>query len=276
MLRLEQGGFMARVGTALVLVPATLVLIWAPWLGMAFTLFITWLALVGLREFLAMADRRSLEPESFSTAATVVVLLLTAYFIPQRLGIMFTAMFMFLAICHLFLFRHTVSGLATATLGIVYAGWLPAHFILLHGIVPAGPGLLTLLLVAVALSDSGAYVIGKAFGRTKLAPKVSPNKSWEGALAGVIGGMLGALACYAVHTVFDWGAFPAWSWKQYLFAGAVLAIAGQFGDLVESMMKRDAGVKDSGSIFPGHGGVLDRCDGYLFAGPALYYLLAWL
>lgn len=272
----ERGAILTRAGTALVLLPATLLLIWLPWLSIAFTLFIIWLAIVGLWEFLALADRRSLEPESFGAAAAVVVLLLTAHFAPHRLGIMFTAMFMFLAVCHLFLFRHTISGFATATLAVVYTGWLPTHFILLRDFNAAGAGLLTLLLGVVALSDSGAYVVGKAIGRSKMAPKISPNKSWEGAVAGVLSGMVWAIACYSIQISFDWAAFPDWSLKRYLMTGAILSIAGQFGDLLESMLKRDAGVKDSGGIFPGHGGVLDRCDGYLFAGPTLYYLLSWI
>jgi phosphatidate cytidylyltransferase len=84
-----------------------------------------------------------------------------------------------------------------------------------------------------------------------------------------------AVAWY-IDTHYPSAPLPGWSLWAYALTGVVLAIAGQIGDLVESMMKRDAGVKDSGKLLPGHGGILDRCDGFLFAGPMLYYLLAWL
>jgi phosphatidate cytidylyltransferase len=130
--------------------------------------------------------------------------------------------------------------------------------------------LLFLLLAVVWLGDTAAFYVGSAFGRHKMAPVVSPNKSWEGAAAGLATGLLAA-AAWSVWR-YDGVVRPS-----VLAVAALTAVAAQVGDLVESMIKRGAGVKDSGSgrLFPGHGGVLDRMDAMLFAAPVLL-LGAWL
>jgi phosphatidate cytidylyltransferase len=127
-------------------------------------------------------------------------------------------------------------------------------------------------LAIVALTDTGAFFVGKAIGRHKLAPKASPGKTWEGAVGGFAASILGAITVYVVSNNYPALHFPEWDMWRYLYAGVVLSIASQIGDLAESVLKRDAGVKDSGNFFPGHGGVLDRCDGFLFAAPFLYYI----
>jgi phosphatidate cytidylyltransferase len=124
------------------------------------------------------------------------------------------------------------------------------------------PWVLVLLLAIVWMGDSGAYYIGKAWGRHKLAPRVSPNKTWEGAIASIASGLLAA----AVWSYWRLGAVDG---RILLLAGLV-SIAGQIGDLVESLLKRGAGVKDSGAILPGHGGMLDRMDALLFAAPVMW------
>jgi phosphatidate cytidylyltransferase len=117
--------------------------------------------------------------------------------------------------------------------------------------------------------DTAAYFVGKGFGSHALAPVLSPKKTWEGA----IGGFAAALAVCA--------AFSHWSLKDALplpFAlgvGAVIGVTGQISDLAESMVKRDAGVKDSGALLPGHGGIFDRFDSYILCAPAVYYLLSF-
>lgn len=130
-----------------------------------------------------------------------------------------------------------------------------AYFWLMH----VDKWLVLLLLTVVAVGDSAAYFVGRSFGRHKLAPVVSPKKSWEGAIAGFAGSLLAA---------------AVWSWlrlghvdERYLGVAAVAALAGQIGDLVESLVKRGAGVKDSSGILPGHGGLYDRIDALLLAAP---------
>ena len=149
------------------------------------------------------------------------------------------------------------------------AGAAPAF----DGVLPGeGPGIVTALFVSVILTDTAAYFGGRALGRHKLAPVVSPNKTWEGAVSGFVFAVLGMCVLYVLRDRYSWTALPEWSLFKYAIAGALLSVASQVGDLVESSLKRDAGVKDSGVFFPGHGGVLDRCDGFLFAAPVLYYI----
>lgn len=123
------------------------------------------------------------------------------------------------------------------------------------------PWLVVLVIAVVAVNDSLAFWIGSRFGRHKMSPRISPKKSWEGAVAGFAGG----LAAAAVWAGYVHGQVTV----RWLFLGALLAAAGQCGDLVESMLKRGAGVKDSGRLLPGHGGLLDRIDALLLAAPTL-------
>ena len=131
------------------------------------------------------------------------------------------------------------------------------------------PNAVLFLFLIVWGCDSFAYYTGKNFGKRKLAPRVSPNKTWEG----TIGGLVGATLIGAI--VSTWWLVPELGPLRGALAGALASTAGQIGDLVESMWKRGAGVKDSGSFLPGHGGFYDRVDSLLFAGPALAAILAW-
>jgi phosphatidate cytidylyltransferase len=130
------------------------------------------------------------------------------------------------------------------------------------------PWLVLLLLAVVWLGDTAAYYAGRRFGRHRLAPRVSPKKSWEGVAASLATALAAAAA---------WGALRLGEATPALLAlGAAANVAGQVGDLVESMLKRGAGVKDSGTVLPGHGGVLDRVDALLFAAPVLLAGVLWL
>jgi len=150
-------------------------------------------------------------------------------------------------------------GVATALFAFVVAGWLFGHVFLLAGSRATLPYLL-FLVFAVEVSDVAAYAFGKAFGRRPLRPRVSPNKTWEGAL--------GALA---VSLALPWvlrPALPGLSPAQLLLAGLAVGVCGQLGDLVASAAKRDLGVKDMGTLIRGHGGVFDRIDSLALAAPA--------
>jgi len=127
-----------------------------------------------------------------------------------------------------------------------------------------GTDTLLLLLVCVIFSDAGAYYIGSALGRHRMAPVLSPKKTWEGAAGGLAASVAGALLA---HFWF----YPRLSVAHAVALGVILCAAGVLGDLAESMVKRAAGAKDSSAILPGHGGFLDRVDSLLLAGPALYY-----
>jgi phosphatidate cytidylyltransferase len=132
------------------------------------------------------------------------------------------------------------------------------------------PRAVLLLFLLVWGCDSFAYYTGKTFGRRKLAPRVSPNKTWEGTIGGFVGGtLIGAAAG-------TWWVFPELGPIRGALAGALATSAGQLGDLVESLWKRGAGVKDSGTFLPGHGGFYDRIDSLLYAGPVLAVFVAGL
>ncbi len=153
------------------------------------------------------------------------------------------------------------------TLGAVYVGGLLSMYPRTLSL-PRGEHWVLLGILAVSAGDTMAYFTGRALGRRKLAPALSPNKTVEGAVGRARWGASRAAILYAF--LFLPG-IPAW---YAAVAGGVVGIFGQGGDLFESLLKRAAGVKDSGTIFPGHGGVLDRADGILAAGPVLFLLAA--
>lgn len=149
---------------------------------------------------------------------------------------------------------------------IVYGSfpWLATWDLFLMG---DGARYAVFLCAVVWAGDTGAYFGGKRFGKNKLAPRMSPKKTWEGSIAGLIASVLGGVLC----NVFYQGSLG--SWPIIAFASLLGGAFGQMGDLVESTLKRFAGVKDSGVIFPGHGGFLDRVDGLLFAAPIIWFIL---
>jgi len=157
------------------------------------------------------------------------------------------------------------SAWTTVALGIAYLG-MPGG-VLVRWRAQAPVQVLVWLIAIVWANDAAAFFVGSRFGRHKLAPRISPGKSWEGTIAGLfVAGILGGAFASA------FGMSPAGG----IIFGIVVSIASQAGDLYESTLKRTAGVKDSGSVLPGHGGVLDRFDGLLFAAPLGYVLMrAW-
>jgi phosphatidate cytidylyltransferase len=188
--------------------------------------------------------------------------------------------------------HEAMASISGTFFGVFYVSWLLSHAVLLRKFdiaaashydpallvtfnITPGTGIFFMVytLVTVVGCDVGAYFAGRAWGRRKLAPQISPNKSVEGALGGVI---LGGLFGLSVKLVFDlfW---PDWSaaipWSAALGFAFVLCVVGIIGDLVESLLKRDAKVKDTGALLPGMGGVLDRIDAPLLGLPTMYYLM---
>jgi len=191
------------------------------------------------------------------------------------------------------LFRHesppaTIADIASTILGFIYVGWLPAHLVLLRNLSPSGlapianplqqPGLAYVwaALFVIWSTDVFAYYAGKKFGKHLLYPLISPKKTVEGAVGGLIAAVLFATAVVymADNVLFACHPFNHNMWQAPLL-GAVVSVAAQLGDLCESLLKRDAGLKDSSDIIPGHGGFLDRGDSLIMGGAISYYWV-WL
>jgi phosphatidate cytidylyltransferase len=158
--------------------------------------------------------------------------------------------------------------------GIFYLGWIGAYLISLRDL-PDGFWWELLVLPVVWIADSGAYFIGRSLGKHKLSPRLSPKKTWEGYIGGVVTGTLGAgLLAYL------WGLLGApastITVSNGLLLGLIISLTTTLGDLGESMIKRQVGIKDSSNLIPGHGGVFDRIDSWLWAGVIGYYVIIWL
>ena len=157
---------------------------------------------------------------------------------------------------------------AWTMVGILYIGGLLSYLVALRGL-DDGRSWVFLALFATSGSDTMAFFVGRAWGRHHLAPSISPGKTWEGAIAGVFGAIVISLILVILLNA------PV-SYGQAIFLGLLASIFGQFGDLVESWLKRKTGVKDSGKLLPGHGGVLDRIDSIIFSGIVVYYYVIWV
>jgi phosphatidate cytidylyltransferase len=160
--------------------------------------------------------------------------------------------------------RQPLEDASVTITGMVWVGLLSFAILIAQGPHPVAYILFVVLLIAA--NDTGAYFVGRAFGRRKLSPLISPKKTLEGLIGGLIAGLV-------VASIL--ATFPAWETigiAKALVAGTVVGLIAPLGDAVESMVKRSLGVKDMGSVLPGHGGMLDRIDGFLFAVPAIYFL----
>ena len=156
----------------------------------------------------------------------------------------------------------SISAVSAAVFGLLY---IPSLLTFQLSLVKAGPVWIVLLYTSVWAADSMAFYVGKSIGRRKLYPEISPNKTVEGAAGSLLGGIVGAV--FIKVTLLGRISFP-----QTVIIGLAIGFSTMVGDLVESMFKRDAGVKDSSHLVPGHGGVLDKLDGVIFAGPVFYWV----
>jgi phosphatidate cytidylyltransferase len=151
--------------------------------------------------------------------------------------------------------------------GLILVAFPLTYAIRLHGLRADGPKLLLFALVITWAGDTAAYFVGRAIGKHRLAPVLSPKKTWEGTIASILGTLLFAIA------FSRWLSVP---WPHLLGMAAAGNVAGQAGDLLESAYKRSAGVKDSGTLLPGHGGILDRIDALILAIPVVWYYWIWI
>jgi phosphatidate cytidylyltransferase len=243
----------------------------------AFNLLVALMALAALWEFYRLAEKTGLPvAKTVGIAGGAALLLWTAfweYVFPPHPGLIVAlagllAFVLLASVAPLFAKVDLPAALggASGTVFGVLSIALPATAMCFLRFV--SPRAVLLLFLLVWGCDSFAYYVGKNLGKRKLAPRVSPNKTWEGTIGGLVGGtLIGAAAG-------TWWVFPELGPARGALAGALATSAGQLGDLVESMWKRGAGVKDSGSFLPGHGGFYDRIDSLLYAAPVLALFVA--
>ena len=162
--------------------------------------------------------------------------------------------------------KGQLQNVAIAILGFMYLGWMFSHVGFLAN-SPHAYGYLLFLFFAVEANDIAAFLSGKMFGHHKLCEEISPNKTW--------GGAVGALGFSMALPWLLWFSFPHFGPLQLVLTGLIVGIGGQLGDLTISVIKRDIGVKDMGSLIPGHGGLLDRIDSLIFAGPLFFHMVRW-
>ncbi len=173
--------------------------------------------------------------------------------------------------------KQAFIGWAWTLAGIIYVGWLLSYLVALRGLDDGRSWVFLALFVTFA-SDSAAFFAGRAWGRHKLAPHISPGKTWEGTIAGFFGAIIVSLfftlpKFFSISNPLYLQDFSYW---QAILLGLLVSIFGQAGDLAESLFKRNMEVKDSGRVFPGHGGALDRIDSVVFAGIVVYYYVIWV
>lgn len=249
--------------------------------GIAILALILVFVYLGSKEYVRILENKGFYPSLKVILASDLIFALLAYF--NRFDLISVA----LTTCSIVAFMWVlfkgrqpyIANVSTTILGFVYGGWFPLHLLLLRGlnaenykgflklnIQNDGLGYVLFLFMAILLTDTGCYYFGKKFGKHKLAPIISPQKTVEGSIGGAVCAVVGSLVI---------GHFIHLGFYHSLILGLLCTTFAQIGDLSESMIKRDAGVKDSGNTLPGHGGILDRTDSYVLTIPVMFYYLKY-
>lgn len=267
---------MKRVLTALILAPLVLALVFLGpmWL---ITLVVAAVAMLAAWEFLALTEHRGAKPPKVLTLGSIGLLFAGNYQWPDETVTVFALLsIVLLVFCT---FKSPVErALTDATSSVFALFYLGLTLIPLPMLREAtnGPSLLAFLFLTVWAGDTVAMYAGRMLGKRKMAPNLSPNKTWAGAVGSIVGAVAVASVLLGLSSYLaQWNSvklsFAGEAWWYWLLLAVVVNVAAQVGDLAESALKRSAGVKDSGTLLPGHGGVLDRIDALLLAAPVLWY-----
>ena len=267
---------MKRILTALVALPILLYTVWSqtPYF---FVVLTAGAIVVALVEFYSIAAKAGCKPQSESGYAAALIVIASFVFDEPVLTVAALAALVIwslgAAIFRPDNLKTALSSVSATVFGVIYVALLAACLIGVRMIpdsatktlVPhLASKMLTMFFAIVMLTDTGAYYTGRTLGRHKLAPRVSPGKTIEGAIGGFVTAVVAGFLCKLTF-------FPEIPIAHAMALGAALGVIGQFGDLAESLLKRGANVKDSGTLLPGHGGMLDRVDSLLFCAPVLYF-----
>ena len=270
-----------RVLSAVIFLPILFASIWFgnPW----FSVVVAIAALLGVIEFYAMVARREWHPLTFFGTLWTLFFIFNAYYAPKyssnNIYILVTSALITsavaLSLVRVLFLRSSgekvMVSWAASVAGIFYMGWLLSYWVLImnsYGGDWDGRDWVILALFSTFAVDTTAYFIGRAWGRHKMAPTVSPGKTWEGAIGGLVGAMV-AVVVLALILDIDI------SYSEMVIVGVLIAVFAQLGDLAESKLKRSMGAKEASNLIPGHGGILDRVDSVVFTGVVVYYCLAW-
>jgi phosphatidate cytidylyltransferase len=270
---------MSRILTAVVVLPFLIASIIFPWLATLFVVLAAAAMVFGLYEFYVLAKKKGMKPDVVAGYLAGAALFTIFYFAnraanQERLDLQSIILVLIVLTIGTLVagmlrgapFDKLLSSSGATILGVLYVVFLGGHLVAVRtGFPPElSADLLSFFFLVLMSSDIGAYYVGRAIGKHKLAPNVSPGKTWEGA----IGGLVAALSAAAIaHFWF----FPELPLKWALPLALLMLVLGILGDLTESALKRGAGAKDAANILPGHGGILDRLDSLLFNAPLLYY-----
>lgn len=241
--------------------------------GLAFLGLILCFALLSINEFYRLMMKRGHVPAFWLGNVITIFFIVFAYYSISRdwapaHSAIFTISAIFALMAGVFLKREkdNIVDIALTLLGIVYIGWFFSYFLFIRNMTEHG-GYLFFMMLTIWANDVVAYLVGSKFGRHKLAPAISPKKTIEGAVAGFV-------VCLIAAGIFSWIAkLPLY---HALVLGAIIGVVAILSDLIESLIKRDAGAKDSSNLVPGHGGVLDRMDSFILTAPVVYYYLVWV
>jgi phosphatidate cytidylyltransferase len=281
---------MKRLITAAVLIPIVLILVFlGPRWQWLFTLAVAVVAALAGWEYMGLSRRSGANPPRVATMVALLALFAVNFESPDLTPALFGILGLGLLVyCTFFKpVEETIADASASIFCLLYTGLTLIALPTLRE-QSNGPSLIVFLLFVVWAGDTAAYYAGRAWGRHKMAPSLSPGKTWEGAVASVIGSVVVAAGLFGLATLMQEPSNSAvLSWLQrvlpstvlsypdeiwyWLGLAAVVNVAAQVGDLAESALKRSARVKDSGNLLPGHGGVLDRIDALLIAGPVLWY-----
>ncbi len=266
-----------RILTSLVAAPGVLALLYFakhdnfPW---AVGIFLALSSVVGTAEFADLMDKCNIKIRALPTSVLAGAAFMAYSFFPGAGYLIGTSTLGVAIVINLKRtdFNENAKSILAAIMGLIYLPGLLHYFYLIY-IAESGILHAINLLLIVWGYDSGAYLFGKFFGKQKIAPDVSPNKTLEGVFGGLIVAFIGA--SISVFISPRWGPYVRWLPHVGILA-VLIGLSSQLGDLTESWLKRLAGVKDAGYLFPGHGGVLDRIDGLLFALPVFYFYLHFI
>jgi phosphatidate cytidylyltransferase len=265
---------MSRIITAVIVLPILIASILFSWLMPVFVLLALAAMVLGLYEFWFLSRKLGLKPDVVTGYIAAAALFTIFFFtepgqLPDLLLLALPAFVIAVLVAAMLRgapFDKMIASTGATILGVLYVVLLGGHLLALRtGFKQAlAADLLSFFFLVIMGSDTGAYYTGRALGRHKLAPKISPGKTWEGAVGGMVASLLMAVLA---HYWF----FPELSLRAALPLAAVMNVLGVLGDLTESALKRGAGAKDAAQILPGHGGLLDRLDSLLFNAPVIYY-----